>query len=501
MIGGGIYGAWIACDAARRGLSTALVEAKDWASGTSSASSKLVHGGLRYLEHLEIGLVRESLTERRRLAHIAPHRVRPLRFLLPVWNASSVARMRLAAGLGLYDLLAGFRQPVRRHRRRAPGKLRSRFPWIREEGLQTCFDYGDCQEDDARLTLDVVAAAQAAGAACANHVVADTLLEDGERILGARLRDTATGSRLELRCRTTVCAAGPWSGAFAYGSRAEIERVRGAHLILPAIPGCDHAFILAAPQDGRAFFVIPWYHRSLVGTTESAVGAEAYATVEDPSVDSRVASETERDYLLHAVAASFPGLRWKAEDVIGSFAGVRSLRRAPRARLSDVSRDFELLAPRPGLWLPLGGKLTTARAEASRVVDVLLKALGHPHVDCDTDATPLPAAPAQPFVDWCASQTEDLAGLGLEADVLASLLQRYGTRVSTIAALVRDDPRLAERLDPQLPFIRAELVVARRDEMALTVEDILRRRVPLEILARHGPAFERAQRWTTSLDA
>lgn len=491
VIGGGIYGAWIACDAARRGLSTALVEARDWASGTSSASSKLIHGGLRYLEHFEVGLVRESLAERRRLARIAPHRVRPLRFLLPVWNPNPLSRLRLAAGLSLYDLLAGFGQPVRRHRRQALEGLRHRYPWIRREGLRTCFDYGDCQEDDARLTLDIVAAAQSAGAACANHTVAETLLEEGGHILGARLRDATTGSRFELRCSATVCATGPWSGTFAYDRSQEIERIRGAHLILPAIPGCDHALLLAAPQDGRAFFVIPWYHRSLVGTTESAVSAAAFGRADQRSEDAQRATDAERDYLLGAVAATLPGLRWRAEDVIGSFAGVRSLRRAMRARLSDVSREFELLAPRPGLWLPLGGKLTTARAEAARVVDMLLKALQRAPVRCDTATALLPAAPARPFPDWCAERTQALAPLGIEPDILASLLQRYGTRVAEIAALLHDDPRLVARLDPALPFIHAELVVARRDEMALDAEDVLRRRVPLDILSRGAGWTER----------
>lgn len=482
VIGGGIYGAWIACDAARRGLAVALVEARDWAAGTSSASSKLVHGGLRYLEQFELGLVRESLAERRRLSTIAPHHVQPLRFVLPVWTGGIVNRTKLALGLTAYDLLAGSNQPVARHRRYSANTLRHNFPWLDQAAVQGGFSYGDCQHDDARTTLSVVAAAQAAGVACANHLSAQSLLDDGEYIHGAKLHDHETDEHFEVRAKAVVAAAGPWSGAFAGNHASQIERVRGAHLILPAIPDCEQAFILSAPQDGRAFFVIPWYGRSLVGTTESSVDASAL-----DAPDSNRATPEETRYLVEAVAARMPGLGWRQRDVIASFAGVRSLHQAKAEKLSEVSRDFKLLKPRDGLWLPLGGKFTTARLEAESVVDALVKARGGPFQACSTATTPLPGAPPGSFPQWRQDQLQSwarhLAAKTLTRDTLDSLLRRYGTRATDIADLLTDDPRLAERLHPALPFIGAEVVVAQRDEMARDLEDILRRRVPLAILA------------------
>ena len=211
VIGGGIYGAWTAYDAALRGLRVALVEKNDWAAGTSSASSKLIHGGLRYLEHYEFGLVRHALAERRVLSRIAPHLVRPLNFMVPVWKDSRVGRLQLLAGLTLYDFLATGKQPVPRFKSYSGSRMLRHFPYIEGEGLRGGLRYGDCQEDDARMTLFVAAAAQGAGAVCANRVEALELMEDGGAVVGARLRDTETGAAFELRAGCVVNAAGPWA--------------------------------------------------------------------------------------------------------------------------------------------------------------------------------------------------------------------------------------------------------------------------------------------------
>lgn len=489
VVGGGIYGAWTACDAAARGLSVALVEARDWAAGTSSASSKLIHGGLRYLENFEFGLVRESLRERRTLAHIAPHLVRPLRFAMPVSRGDRAGRLKLAAGLTLYDLLTGRGQPVARHGSMSRTAMRKRFPFMAADTLLGGFDYGDCQEDDARLTLEVVAAAQLQGADCANRLAAETLLEEDGRIHGARLRDTETGARFELRADAVVAAAGPWARSLLGASAPPVELIKGTHLVLPAIPGCTYAFLLTAPQDGRVFFVIPWYGRTLVGTTEAEVAGPQQAQV----------TEAETRYLLEAVAAHLPGLRWGRRDVITSFAGVRTLPAEEAKSLSAVSREFELLNPRPGLWLPLGGKLTTSRNDAQGVVDALAPNLGRDICACTTADRLLPGSPATAFDPWLVEQRKALQVRlpMLAADQLDSLLHRYGVRVENVAALVEDQPQLAQRIHPDLPFILAEATLARRDEMARDLDDILRRRIPLDLLAASGswrsgvnPVFE-----------
>lgn len=478
VVGGGIYGAWTACDAAARGLSVALVEARDWAAGTSSASSKLIHGGLRYLENFEFGLVRESLRERRTLARIAPHLVRPLRFAMPVSRGDRAGRLKLAAGLTLYDLLAGRGQPVPRHGSMSRAVMRERFPFMAADTLLGGFDYGDCQEDDARLTLEVVAAAQAQGADCANRVTAESLLEEDGRIHGARLQDTETGERFELRADAVVAAAGPWAQTLLGASAPPVKLIKGTHLILPAIPGCVHAFLLTAPQDGRVFFVIPWYGRTLVGTTE--------AEVADPQQTRVIEADTR--YLLEAVAARLPGLRWSERDVITGFAGVRTLPAEDAESLSAVSREFELLNPKPGLWLPLGGKFTTSRNDAQGIVDALASSLGRDIRGCTTADRLLPGAPATAFEPWLAEQRLALQARlpALAADQVDSLLHRYGVRAVDVAALIEDQPRLARRIHPDLPFVLAEATLARRDEMARDLDDILRRRIPLDLLAANG---------------
>lgn len=478
VIGGGIYGAWTACDAAARGLSVALVEARDWAAGTSSASSKLIHGGLRYLQYMELGLVRESLAERRTLTRIAPHLVHPLRFAVPVMKGDSSGRFKLAVGLTLYDLLSGRGQPVARHRALSRTELQQRFPFMAGAGLLGGFDYGDCQEDDARLTLEVVAAAQAHGADCANRMHAEALLEENDRVLGARLHDTWSDEHFELRAQAVVAAAGPWSRSLLGESAPAMKLIKGVHLVMPAIAGCESAFLLTAPQDGRVMFVIPWYGRTLVGTTE--------AEVDDPR--QTAVTPAEIHYLLDTVTRRLPGLGWTETDIVACYAGIRTLPSETTRSLSAVSREFELFNPRPGLWLPLGGKFTTSRKDAQSLVDELMHSLQRNDPGCTTNREPLPGSPSQPFQEWWLSQRRSLQRRLPDLDDIQveSLLHRYGQRGTVIAALVESDPGLGQRLHPELPFIKAEVALARRDEMALDLDDTLRRRIPLDLLAAPG---------------
>ena len=467
MVGGGIYGAWCAYDAALRGLRVALVEREDWAAGTSSASSKLIHGGLRYLEQFQFSLVHHALTERRILARIAPHLVRPMNFIVPVWRGARVGSFRLSAGLTLYDLLAWKRQPVQRHKHFRRERLRQRYPFLRAKGLKGGFRYGDCQEDDARLTLSVVRAAQAAGAVVANHC-AVTDLDDGT----ARLHDRHGEQRFALQARHTVLAAGPWVGELLGEAAPRVKRVKGTHLILPAIPDCRSAFLLTAPQDGRVFFVIPWYGRTLLGTTESIV--------DHP--DQAVPTDAEADYLLAAVNEWMPQLGWGRGDVIGRFAGTRTLQDAGGDNLNSATREFAILSPRPGLTVPVGGKLTTARHDASRVIDVACRVLGV-SVKCTTDRHPLPGAPDGDFVEFLERQTAALLAAGLDEECANQCALRFGSFTDTLVAMLAENPDWACRLAPELPFARVEQEFARRHEMALTDDDVQRRRVPLAILA------------------
>ena len=479
VIGGGIYGAWAAYDAASRGLRTALVEAEDWGAGTSSASSKLIHGGLRYLENFEFGLVRHALTERRVLARLAPHMVRPINFVLPVWRGARVGMGRLRAGLVLYDTLAWGRQPVQRHKRFNRDRLLHRYPFLAENGLRGGFRYGDCQEDDARLVALVVAAAQAAGAVCANHVRAESLRAHNGAVTGAALQDTRSGHRWQLRARHTVATVGPWVRDIAGDHAPPVQFVKGTHLVLPGIPDCHSAFLLNAPQDGRVFFVIPYYHRTLVGTTEVSVERPADA----------MPGDEECRYLLAAAHAWMPGLPWREEDIIQRFAGIRTLQAQDTGSLSRVTREFEIAHPQPGLTVPIGGKYTTARLDAGEVIDGVAATLGC-RAPSRTDAQPLPGAPPsdERLGEWLDDAQQRLRAAGLDEGAALQAALRHGTRVDRLCELLGDDASLAARIDPESPFARVEAAVAVQDEMAVTAQDVLRRRLPLALLARDPEA-------------
>ncbi len=363
VVGGGIYGAWTALEAALRGLRTALIERGEWASATSRASSKLIHGGLRYLEHGDVRLVRKALRERARLLRNAPHRVRPLRFVVPVTRRGRLTRLHLELGLRLYDLLAGDLAGIAPAAAWTRGELLTGAPFLDPAELLAGFTYGDAGTDDAALVGDVVAAAQAAGAVCVAGAPVAGLERHAGRVAGVRLAD---GPAVRGRC--TVLAAGPWAFALAgLDPSREARFTTGIHLVLPPLPlnppfaGDDTAFLLTAPQDGRVFFLIPWRGGTMVGTTDRDFTG-------DP--DALAIARADVDYLLHAVAATCPGLGWTRADVRDSWIGLRTLQRGS-ASASALTREWELRLPEPGLLLPVGGKLTSARVEAVHIVDAV----------------------------------------------------------------------------------------------------------------------------------
>jgi len=480
VVGGGIYGAWTAYDCALRGLSVALIERHDWASGTSSASSKLIHGGLRYLEHYDFALVRDALVERRQLHHLAPHLVRPLDFVMPVWKGPRASMLMLSAGLTLYDVLGGRGQPVRWHARYSSRELLTRYPYVDPERLLGGFRYGDCQEDDARMTLAVVAAAHGAGAVVANRMAAESLLVEDGRVAGARVHDRLDESRFELRARLTVNAAGPWAPELAGAASPPVRRVQGIHIVLPAIPGCSEAFLLTA-QDGRVFFVIPWYGRTLIGTTE----------IEVSGPDSARPTDAEVHYLLAGVKNCLPGLPWTDADVIARFAGIRTLQAEDKSNLAAVTREFTVAEPQPGLLMPLGGKFTTARCDAVEIADRVEQRLGRSRRPSLTARRPLPGTPVtgEPFDRWQAAVIPLLKQRGVDEDCARALTLRHGTGVGRIAELLQEEPRWAQRIVPATTLVVAEAVLAARDEMALSLGDVVRRRLPLALLDRLEPSL------------
>lgn len=480
VIGGGITGAGIARDAALRGLRTALVERDDYASGTSSRSSRLVHGGVRYLEHGALALVLEASAERRTLLRIAPHLVRPLAFTWPVYRGARVARWKLAAGLTLYDALALFRN-VGRHERLTARPLLEHEPRLRREGLRGGARYWDAATDDARLTLATVRAALEAGAVAVNHMEAVALLEEDGRVTGARVRDTLTAEVLEVSARVVVSAAGPWSDAVARlapgrtnePSTRRVRGSRGAHVAVPrARVGNVSACTLLAPQDGRVTFVLPAGELAILGTTDGYT---------DVSPDDVRASESDVAYLLAVANHYFPAAGLGRAEVIAAWAGIRPLTAGDAARADPgrASREHHVHMLAPGCLQITGGKLTTYRAMARDTVDAVERTLGRRPGRAPTDAQPLYGGK----VDIPRARALARAAIGDDA-VAHHLVDAHGAHWHTVWALAERDPALRAPIQPGHPYLLAELRYAVEEEQALTLADLLVRRVPLAFATR-----------------
>jgi len=475
ICGGGIYGAWTAYDAALRGLKVALVDRGDWANATSSASSKLVHGGLRYLENFDFKLVRKTLAERQMLLAAAPHRVRPLRFGVPVYRDSRLGSFRLAVGLTLYDGLAGSINDEQGFKRYDGREFSARFPFLRAAGLQAGFTYLDAQTDDARLVLELVAGAESAGAVCLNYGKVADLIEHNGKLSAAVVTDQLTGESVTVQAKQFVNTAGQWAGLLRHGQR-NYRLSKGVHLILPNILGRE-ALLLTAKADGRVFFMIPWYGRTLVGTTD---------TDYDGDLDAVRVENKDIDYLLNEVNGVAGNLSWTREDIIGSFAGLRVLKQSDRSSPSAVSRDWELHASDNGLLTSIGGKLTSARSDAAHIVDKLCENLGLRQA-CGTFGKPLPWSPGGDFPDWSEGMTRRALALGIDKESAQWLLFRHGSRVTEVFALCENHPEWVSRIVPEAPFIVADLLFCARSEMIVHLDDLLRRRLPLLILAKLRP--------------
>jgi glycerol-3-phosphate dehydrogenase len=481
VIGGGITGAGVARDAAGRGLRVALVDGADLSGGTSSRSSRLVHGGLRYLETFDFDLVFDSLRERRRLLELAPHLVRPLPFVFPVFRKDPTGLAKLGAGMWLYELLALFRSP---HRPRLLSRagVRMREPLLSEQGLLGGALYWDAQVDDARLTLSVARGAFEAGALVVSHahVVA---LDPARGAAGqAQLEDGITGAATTVRARVILNATGPWSDRLRAladpGCTPRLRLTKGVHLLVPRERIENrHAIIFRSPVDGRVMFVLPWNDFTYVGTTDTAFSGDPATATADPA---------DLDYLLSSVNALFPQARLTTADILSTWAGVRPLLApAPDSSKSEsaTSREHEIWQDRGGLLNVAGGKLTTYRSMAAEVVDEVARILAADFsIEAGqyfTEYLPLPGAPDESMLRLEDEVKERCAELALASSCGQHLAQRYGTFAFELLDTIRGEPELGRQLVSDLPYLWAEVFHAVRQEMALTLEDILRRRVPI----------------------
>lgn len=482
VIGGGITGCGVARDAARRGLTVALVEKDDFASGTSSRSSRLIHGGVRYLEHGYLHLVFESSAERRRLLRVAPHLVRPLAFTWPVYEGARVPRWKLAAGLTLYDALALFRN-VGRHRRLNHDEVLGAEPMLRPDGLLGGASYFDAATNDARLTLANAIDAAEHGAIVLNHAAVEALHVENGRISGAVIRDRLTDACAPVRASVVVNASGPWSDAVRalangeHGSTrgAGLRGSKGAHIaVLRERVGNNSALTLLHPDDGRVLFMLPAGPHAIVGTTD---------TYTNSSPDTVHASRDDVRYLLDSANTFFPNARLGENDVVSAWAGIRPLLASSDDNPVNASREHAVSTSPQGLVSITGGKLTTYRVMAHDVVDTVVRQLGRHLAEASKDA-PLPGgdfASVDALVGDVASATGDV-------QLAAHLVSSFGSRWTAVwDEIQRSGGR--DRIVEDLPYTVGEMRYSVQREMALTLGDLLIRRTQLAFQTRdHGVA-------------
>jgi len=468
VIGGGITGAGAALDAASRGLRVALVEPYDLASGTSSRSSKLIHGGLRYLEQYDFRLVREALQEREALVtSLAPHLVKPVAFLYPL-HEKLKDRTYVGAGLALYDVLRGFQRALPWHKHLSQKNVAQIAPSLRQDIVTGAIKYFDAQVDDARYTMMVARTAARHGAVIATGVSCESLIKEGKRIVGAVVRNMETGELINVSAGATVMCAGVWSDELheRFGLKAgyEVRMSKGAHIVLPgkAIKS-EVGIILKTPVS--VLFVIPWEDKWIVGTTDTEYNGDR---------NEPLANRDDIDYILaQANRVLEPQLRY--EDIIGVYAGLRPLvSRKADASTTKLSREHTVDRPAPGFVSIAGGKYTTYRVMAEDVIDLAGKELHKEVRDSTTDRLPIVGADGYNAlvqqVPLIATETH------LPEATVVHLLNRYGSLISEILELISADSSLSKPLGGGLPYLRAEIHYAVSHEGARSVEDVVARR-------------------------
>ena len=484
VIGGGINGAAILRDAAMRGLSACLIEREDLGSGTTAWSSRLIHGGLRYLEHREFGLVRESLRERERLLASAPHLVAPLPMVVPIREGAKRGPWTIRAGMILYDILS-FDKSLPLHRMLSREETLNRVPTLDPTGLGAAAVYYDAQATFAeRLVIENAISAAEHGAQIATRTSATGIVAEGAVVQGVTVRDELTGDVATVRGRIVLNVAGPWVDQVLAGAPEghvpgqAIGGTKGSHLIVDRWEGApDDALYFQSWKDGRPILVIPWNGMIMLGSTDLRYTGD---------LDRVETDDAEIEYLLDETNRLFAGVRLTPDNINYTYAGIRPLPYKRGGATGAITRRHLIRDHAPalrGLWSVIGGKLTTHRALAEHVVDKAAEALDR-DAPCTTTRTPLPGAAGVAMDTYRRNFVGHAESAGIasrSADRLASI---YGTRAEGILALVRGKPELATEIDPESGAIAAEIVFVSREELALSLSDILLRRT----MIAYGPS-------------
>lgn len=484
VIGAGITGAGVAQDAASRGYSTLLIDKGDFASGTSSKSTKLIHGGLRYLANMQVQVTMESLSERRLQQSLAPHMVWALPFVIPCYRGEFFKNLKLRLGLIAYDLLAPGNKF--RHKSISAAEVLRFCPGVKRRGLKGGLLYYDCRTDDARHVLEVILSAVQHGAVAGNYLSMQKGVKDAEgRLIGAQLRDEMSGRSVTVFAKQVVNATGVWSQSTCHAAAAQFNgqllASKGVHICISRkrLP-LESAMIIPSPEDKRFLFAIPWYDQVVIGTTDSGYEGD---------MDRPTVSADEEKYILSAVNSSFPNLALTSQDISARFAGLRPLvKKAGVEKTADLSRQHSLELTPEGLISISGGKLTTYRLMAKETVDlaqnqILRSQPGRKPVSCRTENLILGGFQKAENLEGYkrAFQAKALAQ-GLSPATARYLPTVYGKRADDVLALLDSNSNLAEPLVPGYPYILAQVLYSVRCEGALSLQDALARRVRLGIL-------------------
>ena len=479
VIGGGVNGVGAALDAASRGLKVALIESQDFAAGTSSRSSKLIHGGLRYLEQYDFRLVREALHERELLVStLCPHLVKPVAFLFPLTEKFK-ERTYVGAGLALYDALRGFKRALPWHKHLGQKQINEVAPSLRPDIVTGAIKYFDAQVDDARHTLSVARTAARHGATIATRVSAQSLIRDGKRVVGVNAKDLISGESIAIKASVTVMCAGIWSdelhASFDLKAGYGVTMSKGAHIVLPGSAIKSEAgIILKTPVS--VLFIIPWADKWIVGTTDTPYTGDRSQPLADQQDVAYILDQANR--VLDPQITS--------DQIIGVYAGLRPLvANNKNSVTTKLSREHTVDRPAPGFVSIAGGKYTTYRVMGKDVIDLAVNELRKITPESVTEKLPLMGADGYFAL---VQQVETISSeSGLDTDTVRHLLNRYGSMINEILELIKIEPELSEKLTKNLPYVKAEIYYAASHEGALSVEDVISRRTRIAFEAQnHG---------------
>ncbi len=472
VIGGGVTGAGIALDAATRGLKVALVESQDYAAGTSSRSSKLIHGGLRYLEQYDFKLVREALHERELMVTTqAPHLVKPLSFLYPL-HSKIRERTYVGAGIFLYDILRGLQRALPNHKHLSHKKVQEAAPCLDPKIVLGGIEYFDAQVDDARHTMMIIRTAGLYGAVLTNHTRVESLVRNGEKVVGAEVTDLDNGKRITVRAKSTIMAAGIWSNElhdrFGIKANYSVRMSKGVHIVVPR-SAIDSTVGMILKTEVSVLFVIPWTEdKWLIGTTDTDYTGDRTNPLPD-AADIDYIIEQVNKVLLKPISRS---------DLLGAYAGLRPLVSSEKASATTkVSREHIVDHPVPGFVSIAGGKYTTYRVMAKDAVDASVSDLGRPEKGVPESVTrDTPLLGADGFHALVNSADRLASDLGISSEEVLRLLNRYGSDIFEFASLIKENPELRKPISDGAQYLGIEIYFAASHEGAMSVSDVLLRR-------------------------